>query len=158
MTGSNSFLSKTLFKFFWFDQDEYTHTEKYLPVLLVKVIKRPLLRGFKVYLKLEKFSIWKVNWLQSYKLPKLEDDPIVQESNPGRTRVVRGGPGGRIFFKPPTLTACNFDTSCPTETHSTSLKRSQPPQQTQSKLRGLKGFWIQSMLCQRDLIYIGLMF
>ena len=32
-------------------------------------------------------------------------------SNPGHTRVVRGGPAGRIFFKPPTLTACNFDAS-----------------------------------------------
>ena len=51
-------------------------------------------------------SLW-VNWLQSYKLSKLEDDPAVQESN----HVVRGGPGGRFFFKPPTLTACNFDTS-----------------------------------------------
>ena len=52
-----------------------------------------------------------VNWLQNYKLSKLEDDPIVQESKLGRTRVVRGGPVGRIFFKPPTLTACNFDAS-----------------------------------------------
>ena len=50
-----------------------------------------------------------VNWLQSYKLSKLEDDPIVWELNLGRTPVVRGGPDGRIFFKPPTLTACNFD-------------------------------------------------
>ena len=53
----------------------------------------------------------KVDWLQSYKLPKLEDDPIFQELNLGRTHVVRGGPGGRIFLKPPTLTACNFDAS-----------------------------------------------
>ena len=52
-----------------------------------------------------------VNWLQSYKLSKLEDDPIVRESNLGCTRVVRGGPAGRIFLKPPTLTACNFDAS-----------------------------------------------
>ena len=35
-----------------------------------------------------------VNWLQNYKLSKLEDDPIVQESNPGHTRVVRDGPRG----------------------------------------------------------------
>ena len=53
----------------------------------------------------------KVNWLQSYKLPKLEDDPIVLESNLGCTHVVRGGPGARIFFKPPTLIACNLDGS-----------------------------------------------
>ena len=52
-----------------------------------------------------------VHWLQSYKLSKLEDDPIVRVSNPGRTRVVRDGPVGRIFFKPPTLTAFNFDAS-----------------------------------------------
>ena len=57
----------------------------------------------------------------------LEDDPIVRESNLGRIRVVRGGPAGRFSFKPPTLTACNFDTSQPTEAHSTSLERSQPP-------------------------------
>ena len=50
-----------------------------------------------------------VNWMQSCKLSKMEDDPIVRESNLGRTRVVRGGPAGRIFFKPPSLTACNFD-------------------------------------------------
>ena len=49
-----------------------------------------------------------VNWLQSYKLPKLEDDPIALESNPGCARVVRGGLGGRILFKPPNVTACNF--------------------------------------------------
>ena len=42
---------------------------------------------------------------------KLEDDLIVQESNPGCTRVVRGGPRGRIFFRSPTLTACNFAAS-----------------------------------------------
>ena len=30
----------------------------------------------------------------------MEDDPFVRESNPGRTRVVRGGLDGRIFFKP----------------------------------------------------------
>ena len=33
---------------------------------------------------------------------KLEDDPIVKKSNPGRTCVVRDGPGGRMFFKSPT--------------------------------------------------------
>ena len=52
-----------------------------------------------------------VNWLQSYKLPKLEDDPIIRESNPGRTRVVRLGPGAEFFVKPPTSTAYNFAAS-----------------------------------------------
>ena len=50
----------------------------------------------------------KVNWRQNY---KLEDDPVVRVSNLGRTRVVRGGPGGRIFLKPPNVTACNFGAS-----------------------------------------------
>ena len=30
------------------------------------------------------------------------------ESNLGYPRLVRSWPSGRIFFKPPTLTACNF--------------------------------------------------
>ena len=47
------------------------------------------------------------------------------------------------FFRPPTLTACNFATSWHTETHSTSLERSQPLLQTQPQLRGLAGFLIQ---------------
>ena len=87
----------------------------------------------------------------------MEDDIIVRESNPGRKRVVRGWPAGRIFFKPPTLTACNFDASRPTETQSTSLERSKPSQQTQVQLRGLRGFLVQDMLSQSDLIYIELM-
>ena len=61
------------------------------------------------------------------------------------------------FFKPQTLTACNFDANWPTETHSTSLERSQPPQQTQVKFRGIEGLLIQVMVCQSDLISIGLM-
>ena len=98
-----------------------------------------------------------VNWLQSCKLSKLENDPIVRELNLGRTCVARGGPAGRIVFKPPTLTACNFDASHPIETHNTSLERSQPPLHTELQFRGLAGFLIQNMLCQSNLIYIGLM-
>ena len=45
---------------------------------------------------------------RSEKNMTLEDDLIVRELNPGRTRVVRGGPRGRIFFRSPTLTACSF--------------------------------------------------
>ena len=41
----------------------------------------------------------------------MDDDPIVLESNPGRTRVVRLGPEAEFFVKPPTLTACNFEAS-----------------------------------------------
>ena len=36
---------------------------------------------------------------------------IVQELNQGRTRLVRGGPDGRIFSKLPPLTPCNFNPS-----------------------------------------------
>ena len=32
-------------------------------------------------------------------------------SGPVQTRIIRAGPFGRISFKPPTLTACNFDAS-----------------------------------------------
>ena len=64
----------------------------------------------KIFLKRYCGSL-QVNWCQSFKLSKLEDDPIIWESNPSRTHVLRGGPDGRIFFKPPTLTACNFDAS-----------------------------------------------
>ena len=38
---------------------------------------------------------------------------MVWESNLGRTRVIRGGQRGWIFFKPPTLTAWNFDANWP---------------------------------------------
>ena len=47
--------------------------------------------------------------------------------SPSRLRVARGRLRGRIFFKAPTLTGCNFAANWPTETHSTSLERSQPP-------------------------------
>ena len=39
---------------------------------------------------------------------KVGDDLIVRDLNPGHTRVVRGGPRGRIFFRSPILTACSF--------------------------------------------------
>ena len=44
----------------------------------------------------------------NYKLLKLEDDPIVQESNLGRNHLVRHGPGAEFFVKPPTSTPCDF--------------------------------------------------
>ena len=37
------------------------------------------------------------------------------------------GRSADFFLRSPTLTACNFKASWPKETHSTSLKRSQPP-------------------------------
>ena len=37
------------------------------------------------------------NFLQSCKLAKLEDDPIIPDSNPGHTHVVQLGPGAEFF-------------------------------------------------------------
>ena len=37
-----------------------------------------------------------------------ENDRVVQDSNPGRPRLVRVRQSGRIFFRSPTLTACSF--------------------------------------------------
>ena len=38
--------------------------------------------------------------------------------------LVRLWPSSRMFFKPPTLTGCNFATLLPKETHNTSFERS----------------------------------
>ena len=65
----------------------------------------------------------KITSCQCWRFEKNSADRLT----PGYPRSNR--PIGRIFFKPPTLTACNFDASWPTETHSTSLERSQPLQQ-----------------------------
>ena len=56
----------------------------------------------------------------------MKDDPIVQESNPGRTRVVRLGPGAEFFVKPPTLTAGNFAALSPTDPKFLALKDLNP--------------------------------
>ena len=45
--------------------------------------------------------------LQSCGPSNFGDDFVVQESNLGCLRVVQLWPSGRIFFKPPTLTALN---------------------------------------------------
>ena len=84
----------------------------------------PFLTPIRVYYDPQKV------WLQFIKV----------ELYPSQKRGVPRMPIGRFFFKPSTLTACNFDASWPTETHSTSLERSQPPQQTQVKFRGKEGF------------------
>ena len=96
-----------------------------LRILLVLSIEIAFVKEVEIFLKRYCGSLY-FNWLQSYKLSKLEDDPIIWELNLGRTRVVRIGPGGEFFVKPPTLTACNFAASQPTETHCTFLKRSKP--------------------------------
>ena len=59
-----------------------------------------------------------------------------------RTRIARAGLIGRIFFWPPTLTACKTAALWPTETHSTSLERSKPPLLTQSLYKSLASFLI----------------
>ena len=62
----------------------------------------------------------KVNWLQSLKLSKMEVWKRFCH-NLGLTWAEQHN-----FFKPPTLTACNFAASWPTETQSTSLERYKP--------------------------------
>ena len=64
-----------------------------LKILLVLSIDIVFVREVKIVPKRYSGSLL-VNWLQSYKLSKLEEDPIVRESKLGCTRVVRGGPGG----------------------------------------------------------------
>ena len=74
--------------------------------------------------------------------------------SPARAIRVRTGPLGRIFFQPPTLTARISAALWPTKTHSTSLEKSKPPLPIQFQLTVLKGFLLQVMLCQSDLILL----
>ena len=78
-----------------------------LKILLVLSIDIVFVREVKIVPKRYSGSLL-VNWLQSYKLSKLKDDLIIRESNTCSTRVVRGGPRSRIFFRSPTLRACSF--------------------------------------------------
>ena len=66
-----------------------------------------------------------------------------------------------FFLRPPTL-ADRGGLTFPSANEeaaskSTSLERSKPLKQTEIQLRGLAGSLIQVMLCQSDLISIGLM-
>ena len=81
-----------------------------LKILLELQIEIVYIKEVEIFPKRYCRSLW-VNWLQSYKLSKLGNDPIVWESNPGHTRVVRVVPGAEFFVRPPTLTACNFAVS-----------------------------------------------
>ena len=74
-----------------------------------------------------------------------------------RTRIARAGLIGRIFFWPPTLTACKTAALWPTETHSTSLERSKPPLLTQILSKSLVALLTHFISIQSDLISIGLM-
>ena len=92
--------------------------------------------------------------LQSYKVSKLEDDPIVQKLNMGGPLVVQLRPSGRIFLKPQlwqflNLQAVNLHT--PTVPLWSNLN-----QYFQFKL--LVIFLIQVLLSLIDLIYMGLIY
>ena len=76
---------------------------------------------------------------------------------PVRTRIARAGLIGRIFFWPPTLTACKTAALWPTESHSTSLERSKPPLLTQILSKTLATLLTYFISVQSDLISIGLM-
>ena len=72
---------------------------------------------------------------------------------PVRTRIARAGLIGRIFFWPPTLTACKTAALWPTEAHSTSLERSKPPLLTQSMSKNLAALLIHFISVQIVLMY-----
>ena len=80
-------------------------------------------------------------------------DDIVWESNAGRTRVVRGGPRGRIFFRSPTLTGSSSAALWPTETYSTSLKRSKPLLLTYSLSKSLASLTRHFIFIQNSSTY-----
>ena len=69
--------------------------------------------------------LW-VKGMQSCGLSNFENDLIIQDSNLGCTCLVRVRQRYMIFFRSPTLTACNFAALWPTETHRTSFEISKP--------------------------------
>ena len=76
-------------------------------------------------------------------------------SSPVRTRFARAGPFGRILFWPPTLMANSSAAVWPTETHSTSFKRSKPPLLTQALSKSLEALLMYLISIQSTLISIG---
>ena len=75
-------------------------------------------------------------------------------NGPARVIRVRTGPLGRIFFWPPTLMAGSSAALWPTETHSTSFKRSKPPLLTQVLSKRLEALLRYFISIQSDLISI----
>ena len=71
-----------------------------------------------------------------------------------RVKRVRTGQIGRIFFGPPTLTARKSAALWPTETHSTSLKRSKPRLLTQTLSKSLAALLMYFFSVQSTLISI----
>ena len=74
-----------------------------------------------------------------------------------QAKQARIGPIGRIFFRPPTLTACSSATLWPTETHSTSLKRPKPLLLTQTQSKSIEALLTYFIPIQSDLISLVLL-
>ena len=64
--------------------------------------------------------------LQSYGPSNFEDDQIVRDLNLGHTNVDDFGQAAESFFKPPTLTACNFAAHGPQRARLPLLKKHLP--------------------------------
>ena len=75
-------------------------------------------------------------------------------NGPERVIRVRTGPLGRIFFWPSTLMAGSSAALWPTETHSTSFKRSKPPLLTQALSKSLVALLMYFVSIQSTLISI----
>ena len=110
-------------------------------------------------LDLSKEVLWVSVYLrqQIYQLSKLEVKKKFLPSGSVLTRFARAGLIGRIFFWPPTLTACKTAALWSTETHSTSLERSKLPLLTQILSKSLVALLTHFISIQSDLISIGLM-
>ena len=125
-----------------------------LKILLVLLVNIKFVKEVQVFPKSYCGSLY-VNWLQSYKLSKLEvwkkfclPAPIKPHTDsPSWT------PGQQDH--PSFLTACNFVASWPTDTHSTSLERSKPSLLTQSLFKSLKALLMYFIFVESNLISIG---
>ena len=157
---------------FWFI-DTYTGAKKYWHPYLINTIEMRSLWTEIKYIKsaarvlnrncvskggldLSKEVLWVSVGQRATKILALEvggwkkDMPI----SPARAVRVRTGAIGRIFFWPPTLTAHRSAALWPTETHSTSLKRSKPPLLTQTLSKSLTVLLMYLISIQSDLISI----
>ena len=108
-------------------------------------------------LDLSKEVLWVFVGQRTAELPAIKVGGLkkILPSGPVRTRITRGGPFGRIFYKPPTLMAGRSAAIWPTATHSTSLERSKPPLLTQSLSKSLKALLLHFIPVQNTLISMG---
>ena len=95
-------------------------------------------------------------WATDLQAVKVGGQKKILPISPARAIRVRTGAIGRIFFLPPTLTACKTAALWPTETHSTSLERSKSPLLTQSMFKSLAALLTYFFSVQSDLISIEL--